>query len=61
MKSLAKEIEAENRLPDYDVKVVNMVTGERIDTLGRTRKTKGMVIQMRPKQRAIAQPKSLVA
>lgn len=61
LKSLAKEIEAENRLPDYDVKVVNMVTGERVDTLGRTRKTKGMVIQMRPKQRAIAQPKSLVA
>jgi hypothetical protein len=61
LKSLAKEIQAENRLPDYDVTVVNTITGERVDAVGRTRKTKGMVIQMRPKQRSAAKPQALVA
>ena len=61
LKSLAKEIQAENRLPDYDVTVINTITGERVDAVGRTRKTKGMVIQMRPKHRTATKPQALVA
>lgn len=56
LKQLVKTIEGENRLPEYDVDLVETVTGEHTDSIGRRRKSVTTSVRMRPKQKSVATP-----
>jgi plasmid replication initiation protein len=53
LKQLVKTIEGENRLPEYDVDLLETVSGEHTDSIGRRRKSVTTTVRMRPRQRAI--------
>ncbi len=54
LKQLLKSIEAENRLPEYDVSLIEVVSGERTDSIGRRRKSVTTSVRMKPRQRSIS-------
>ena len=53
LKQIVKIIEGENRLPEYAIDLVETVSGEHTDTIGRRRKSVTTTIRMQPRQRAI--------
>lgn len=53
LKQLVKSIEGENRLPEYDVDLLETVSGEHTDTIGRRRKSVTTTVRMRPRHRAV--------
>ncbi|MBN2974437.1 replication initiator protein A [Roseomonas aeriglobus] len=61
LKQLVKAIESENRLPEYDVDLLETVSGEHTDTIGRRRKSVTTTVRLRPRQRAVAAPLQAVA
>jgi len=61
LKQLVKTIETENRLPEYDIDLVETLGGEHTDTIGRRRRSVATTVRMRPKQRAVSAPLQDVA
>ena len=61
LKQLVKSIEGENRLPEYDVDLLETVSGEHTDTIGRRRKSVTTTVRMRPRHRAVSAKLHVVA